>query len=170
MNLSPTPKWFYDSMHTLNNATMKLTKVSMALAAAEAILFNNGYPNVPVTINGTWLKRSHTFLNGVVTAVSLDTGKVVDAKILSQKCSCNFKSFVHSNEYSGNYIVNNRGMEVEEHSHTSAFGAAIADLGGPEEGSPFLPESLQLRVRFKQDFIVEKKIHMVNQVNKEDVP
>ncbi|GFV36282.1 uncharacterized protein TNCV_2233291 [Trichonephila clavipes] len=85
----------------------------MALAAAETI-FNNGLPDVPVAINGTWLKISYRFLNGVVTAVSLDTGKVVDAKILSQKCLCNFNSDVHSNECSANYIENCKGMEVEE--------------------------------------------------------
>ncbi|GFW28546.1 hypothetical protein TNCV_4860951 [Trichonephila clavipes] len=83
----------------------------MALAAAETI-FNNGY--VPVAINGTWLKISYIFLNGVVTAIGLDTGKVVDAKILSQKCLCNFNSDVHSNECSASYIENSWGMEVEE--------------------------------------------------------
>ncbi|GFW40749.1 hypothetical protein TNCV_4528381 [Trichonephila clavipes] len=86
----------------------------MALAAAETISFNSGYPNVPVAINDTWLKRSYNFLNGVVTAVSLDTGKVVDVKILSQKCLYNFNSDVHSDECSASYIVNSRGMEVEE--------------------------------------------------------
>ncbi|GFT47443.1 uncharacterized protein TNCV_3749891 [Trichonephila clavipes] len=70
MSLSPTPNWFYDSMHTLNNATEKVTKVSMALAAAETISFNNGCPNVPVAIDGTWQKRGHTSLNGGVTALS----------------------------------------------------------------------------------------------------
>ncbi|GFV95581.1 uncharacterized protein TNCV_4575821 [Trichonephila clavipes] len=62
----------------------------MALAAAETLSFNNGNPNVPVAIDGTWQKRGHTSLNGVATAVSVDTGKVVDAEILSRKCSCHF--------------------------------------------------------------------------------
>ncbi|GFV76624.1 transposable element Tcb2 transposase [Trichonephila clavipes] len=55
-----------------------------------------------------------TSLNGVVTAISLDTLKAVDAKILSRKCSCNFNSNVHSDEYSAGYIVNSRGVEVAE--------------------------------------------------------
>ncbi|GFS55291.1 uncharacterized protein TNCV_1626311 [Trichonephila clavipes] len=67
-----------------------------------------------------WLSMvPYIFLNGVVTAVSLDTGKVVDAKILSQKCSCNFNSDVHSNECSASYIENSRGMEIEEQNHGS---------------------------------------------------
>ncbi|GFS78880.1 uncharacterized protein TNCV_4341481 [Trichonephila clavipes] len=113
MNLPPPPKRFYESLHPLNNATEKVAKVSMALAAAEKLSFNNGNPNVPVAIDGTWQKRDHTSLNGVVTAVSVDTGKVVDAEILSRKCSCHFNGNLHSDECSANYLGNSGGMEVE---------------------------------------------------------
>ncbi|GFT60288.1 uncharacterized protein TNCV_4970991 [Trichonephila clavipes] len=77
MNLSSAPKCFYEPMDTLNNATEKVAKEYMALAAAETISFNNGGPNVPVAIVGTWEKRGQTYLNGVVmyTAISLDTGE-----------------------------------------------------------------------------------------------
>ncbi|GFW90966.1 uncharacterized protein TNCV_1758401 [Trichonephila clavipes] len=85
----------------------------MALAAAETLSFNNGNPNVPVAIDGTWQKRGHTSLNGVVTAISVDTGKVVDAEILSRKCSCHFNGNLHSDECSANYFGNSEGMEVE---------------------------------------------------------
>ncbi|GFU59388.1 uncharacterized protein TNCV_2299511 [Trichonephila clavipes] len=100
-------------LHALNNATEKVAKVSMALAAAETLSFNNGNPNVPVAIDGTWQKRGHTSLNGVVTAVSVDTGKVIDAEILSRKCSCHFNGNLHSDECSANYFGNSGGMEVE---------------------------------------------------------
>ncbi|GFS72064.1 uncharacterized protein TNCV_4213461 [Trichonephila clavipes] len=113
MNLPPPPKRFYESLHALNNATEKVAKVSMALAAAETLSFNNGNPNVPVAIDGTWQKRGHTSLNGVVTAVSVDTGKVIDAEILSRKCSCHFNGNLHSDECSANYFGNSGGMEVE---------------------------------------------------------
>ncbi|GFV25906.1 uncharacterized protein TNCV_3868731 [Trichonephila clavipes] len=113
MNLPPPPKRFYESLHALNNATEKVAKVSMALAAAETLSFNNGNPNVPVAIDGTWQKKGHTSLNGVVTAVSVDTGKVVDAEILSRKCSCHFNGNLHSDECSANYFGNSEGMEVE---------------------------------------------------------
>ncbi|GFX64249.1 uncharacterized protein TNCV_1499731 [Trichonephila clavipes] len=85
----------------------------MALAAAETLSFNNGNPNVPVAIDGTWQKRGHISLNGVVTAVSVDTGKVVDAEILSRKCSCHFNGNLHSDECSANYFGNSGGIEVE---------------------------------------------------------
>ncbi|GFS71125.1 uncharacterized protein TNCV_5049251 [Trichonephila clavipes] len=86
----------------------------MRLAAAEALSFNNGNPNVPVAIDGTWQKRGQTSLNVVVTAVSVNTGKVVDAEILSRKCSCHFNGSIHSDECSENYFGNSRGMEFEE--------------------------------------------------------
>ncbi|GFX34548.1 uncharacterized protein TNCV_3657861 [Trichonephila clavipes] len=86
MNLPPPPKRFYESLHALNNATEKVAKVSMALAAAETLSFNN---------------------------VSVDTGKVVDAEILSRNCSCHFNGNLHSDECSANYFGNSGGMEVE---------------------------------------------------------
>ncbi|GFY14394.1 uncharacterized protein TNCV_1021591 [Trichonephila clavipes] len=46
MNLPPPPKQFYESLHALNNATEKVAKVSMALAAAETLSFNNAYKAV----------------------------------------------------------------------------------------------------------------------------
>ncbi|GFU34445.1 uncharacterized protein TNCV_1991941 [Trichonephila clavipes] len=78
MNLPPPPKRFYESLHALNNATVKVAKVSMALAATETLSFNNGNSIVPVAIDGTGRKRGHTPLNDVVTAVNIDTGKVID--------------------------------------------------------------------------------------------
>ncbi|GFX84711.1 uncharacterized protein TNCV_725181 [Trichonephila clavipes] len=64
MNLASTPKWFYESMHTLNRATEKVAKVSVALAAAETISFNNGGPNVSVVIDGTWQEKGPYFSKG----------------------------------------------------------------------------------------------------------
>ncbi|GFV43676.1 uncharacterized protein TNCV_880021 [Trichonephila clavipes] len=58
-------------------------------------------------------KKGHTSLNGVVTAVSVDTGKVIDAEILSRKCSCHFNGNLHRDECSANYFGNSGGMEVE---------------------------------------------------------
>ncbi|GFY27465.1 uncharacterized protein TNCV_2070851 [Trichonephila clavipes] len=85
MNLPPPPKRFYESLHALNNATEKVAKVSMALAAAETLSFNN---------------------------VSVDTGKVIDAEILSRKCSCHFNGNLHSDECSANYFGNSWKLKV----------------------------------------------------------
>ena len=43
--------------------------------------------------DGTWQKRGHSSLNGVVTLLSSKTGKCFDYEVLSKKCkSCEFKS------------------------------------------------------------------------------
>ncbi|GFU89492.1 uncharacterized protein TNCV_626891 [Trichonephila clavipes] len=62
MNLLPPPKWFYESMHALNNVAEKVAKVSVALAAAETIPFNNGGPNIPVAMDGIWKKNGAILL------------------------------------------------------------------------------------------------------------
>ena len=36
--------------------------------------------------DGSWQKRGHSFLNGVVTLVASDTGKCVDYRVLSKHC------------------------------------------------------------------------------------
>ena len=39
-----------------------------------------------ISIDGTWQKRGHASHNGVVTVISLDSKKCLDAEILSDKC------------------------------------------------------------------------------------
>lgn len=58
-------------------------------AAIEAIVENYGNRDVAACFDGSWKKRGHTSLNGVVTVTSFDTAKVLDFKCLSKFCiSC----------------------------------------------------------------------------------
>ena len=42
-----------------------------------------------VTVDGRWQRRGYTLMNGVVVAVSVDMGKVLDIEVLSRFCkSC----------------------------------------------------------------------------------
>ena len=43
--------------------------------------------NVSVSIDGSWSSRGWTARNGVVTVVSIDTGKVLDVVYLSNSCT-----------------------------------------------------------------------------------
>ncbi|GFU52691.1 uncharacterized protein TNCV_3893431 [Trichonephila clavipes] len=70
MNLPPPPKRFYESLHALNNATEKIAKVSMALAAAETLSFNNGNPNVPVAIDALQ-EADHARIRKAEKAISM---------------------------------------------------------------------------------------------------
>ena len=46
-----------------------------------------------VSLDGTWQKRGHSSVNGVVTAISKETGKCVDVAVLSKDCkACQYWS------------------------------------------------------------------------------
>lgn len=49
----------------------------MKEAVEEAVVHNNGDRNVSAAFDGTWQKRVCTCLNGLVSAVSIGTGKVL---------------------------------------------------------------------------------------------
>ena len=42
--------------------------------------------NVGVSVDRTWQRKGFTSLNGVITAISIDSGKVLDVAILSKSC------------------------------------------------------------------------------------
>ena len=42
--------------------------------------------HVAAGFDGSWQKRSHSSLNGVVTGASLETGKVIDVECLKKYC------------------------------------------------------------------------------------
>ncbi|GFW41505.1 uncharacterized protein TNCV_465931 [Trichonephila clavipes] len=39
-----------------------------------------------VGVDGTWQKRGYSSLNGCVSAISVDSGKILDIEVLSQYC------------------------------------------------------------------------------------
>lgn len=58
----------------------------MRNAATEAVEENYGKNEIAAAFDGTWQKRGHTSMNGVVTVTSFDTGKVMDFECLSKFC------------------------------------------------------------------------------------
>ena len=43
--------------------------------------------DIGVSVDGTWQKKGSTSTNGVITAISVDSGKVLDVSILSKSCN-----------------------------------------------------------------------------------
>ena len=43
--------------------------------------------DIDASFDGTWQKRDYSSLNGVVTVISKDSGKCIDYRIMSKKCS-----------------------------------------------------------------------------------
>ena len=65
-------------------ATKNVAEKSMSDAALELRETEN--TDVGVSIDGTWQKRGFSSHNGVVTAISIDTGKVLDCEIMCRCC------------------------------------------------------------------------------------
>ncbi|XP_064470221.1 uncharacterized protein LOC135384970 [Ornithodoros turicata] len=48
---------------------------------------NDGFVECGVSVDGTWQKRGYSSLNGCVTALSIETGKVLDLEVMSSFCN-----------------------------------------------------------------------------------
>lgn len=86
MNLpKPTTKQSHHTK-TIAKYVQKVSEESMQAAAKEAVEENCGEikTDIPVALDGSWHKRGHTSLNGVITATSVDTGKVIDLECLTK--------------------------------------------------------------------------------------
>ena len=77
-------------------ADHKLFKLQHAAAAAKAVAITSikraaaeqkqHRQDCTVSVDGTWQKRGHASHNGVVTVISTDTGKCLDAEVMSNIC------------------------------------------------------------------------------------
>ena len=90
MNMPPpVAQKSYDKLsQKLGVAVEKVAKTSMIEAAVE-VKEKGGLTDVGVSFDGSWQRRGHSSLNGVGTAISVNTGKVLDCEVLSRHCkSC----------------------------------------------------------------------------------
>lgn len=73
-------------MKRLLKGTKQVSEASMRKAADEAVDANDGINEIAAAFDGTWQKRGHTSMNGVVTVTSFDNGKVLDYECFSKLC------------------------------------------------------------------------------------
>lgn len=90
-NFAPSAaKPFAKSSRTISKKVTNIAKKSMADAAGEIRNSKNAgendIVNCPVSCDGTWQKKGYSSQNGCITAISVDTGKVLDAEPLTQAC------------------------------------------------------------------------------------
>lgn len=71
------PSRFSPYVQVLGSTAKDLCYETMKDAVEVAVEVTEEVQNMPIAIDGTWQNRGHTSLNGVVTATSFDTGKVV---------------------------------------------------------------------------------------------
>lgn len=111
MNLPPPPQKFGKYNEFIGNIAEDVAIESMKNAIEEAVVENNNIRDLSVALDGSWQKRGHTSMNGVVTATSVDTGKVIGVAVMSKYCRCPNKK-EHSENCTANYSGNSGGMEV----------------------------------------------------------
>ena len=81
---------YSDHVKAICNAAQNVAKRSMENAVEELKEFyepeEDGFYNVGISADGTWRKRGFSSSFGVVTALSLLTGKAVDVEVMSKEC------------------------------------------------------------------------------------
>lgn len=100
-------------VNILLEAANKVCAASMKRAAEESVALNDGNRDICIAVDGSWQKRGHTSLNGLVTATNIDTGKVLDYEVLSKHCRCKRKcKNKHTDKCEANYAGVSGGMEA----------------------------------------------------------
>ena len=86
LNMPPSiTQHSYDNINkNLEVAAENIAKESMK-NTVEDIIEKEG-TDIKVSVDGTWQRRGLSSLNGVVAAVSVSTGKVIDIEIMSRHC------------------------------------------------------------------------------------
>lgn len=114
MNL-PKPARFNFYNNILGSVVKDVCSETMKEAAEEAVVHNDGDNNIAAVFDGTWQKRGYASMNGVVSAISVGTGKVMDVSILSKYCRCKdkLKNIHDDDKCFANYSGTSGGMEVE---------------------------------------------------------
>lgn len=80
----PSGNAFNEHVKVLSDVTTELAQEKMKSAAHEEADKHGN--ECGVSVDGTWQKRGHTSLSGVVAALSINSGKVLDVEVLSRNC------------------------------------------------------------------------------------
>ena len=122
MNLPPPPRLnrYHD---ILENSLTEVATTTMKRAVEESVKTCES-TDIAVAFDGTWHKRGHTSLNGVVTATSLENGKIIDVDCLTKHChgcktsknnhtcNINFEGYSGGMEAKGVLNIFNRSQEL----------------------------------------------------------
>lgn len=68
--------------------------------------------HIAAGFDGSWQKRGHTSLNGIVSATAFDTGKVLDIEIITKFCDICSRNSTTQHVCKKDYDGSSGGMEV----------------------------------------------------------
>jgi len=85
LNLPPPSSKFVKSNSAILDSLKIVSLGSLLNAVREAkLLNNNNSTDIIVACDGSWQKRGHTSLNGMISVTSIESGKVLDIKCLTK--------------------------------------------------------------------------------------
>ncbi|GFY09697.1 uncharacterized protein TNCV_3696591 [Trichonephila clavipes] len=98
----------------LLKATERVAQENINAALSE-IKGSNSFTKCGISIDGTWQRRGYSSLNGCVSAISVDTGKILDIEVMTQYCHICAKGNSQSSKHvCSNYKGSAGNMEVVE--------------------------------------------------------
>ena len=124
MGLQQPLRQFFKTYKAILPAVKEVAEESMLNAVNEAVIENNEAEidtDLAVSVDGSWQKRGHKSLNGIVSVISVDTGKVLDVQCLSKFCHgclkvepCDTEAVIkHRSVCLKNHIGSSGAMEAE---------------------------------------------------------
>ncbi|GFT22379.1 uncharacterized protein TNCV_3273591 [Trichonephila clavipes] len=103
---------FRNQERKLLKATESVAQENINAALGE-IKGSNSFTKCGISIAGTWQRRGYSSLNGCVSAISVDTGKILDIEVMTQYCHiCANGNSQSSKHVCSNYKGSAGNMEV----------------------------------------------------------
>ncbi|GFY20536.1 uncharacterized protein TNCV_211681 [Trichonephila clavipes] len=103
---------FRNQERKLLKATERVAQENINAALSE-IKGSNSFTKCGISIDGTWQRRGYSSLNGCVSAISVDTGKILDIEVMTQYCHrCAKGNSQSSKHVCSNYKGSAGNMEV----------------------------------------------------------
>ena len=116
---------FYKINKIVAAAVEDIAKETM-LDTANELLNNKESTDVGVSVDGAWKRRGYASLNGLVAAISINTGKVIDVESMSRYCrQCMLKENIRKSDHDQ--------YEIWYESHKSACKLNCAGSAGSME-------------------------------------
>ena len=72
--------------NNIRDSAKQIAERSMNNAAVELKRGKNMVIDIGVSLDGSWQRRGFSTMNGVVTAISIDTRKIIDIESMSRYC------------------------------------------------------------------------------------
>ncbi|GFX83071.1 uncharacterized protein TNCV_4986651 [Trichonephila clavipes] len=131
MNLPPPPTKFQRYYGILLEMVSKVSDASMKKAVEETVEMKNNNRDITAAFDGSWQKRGHTSLNGVISATSLETGHGDSPR--QDKIICSMQTLPRSSTHAQSHLeIPNRRKNVTKNGNGPSEGLFAEILYSPD--------------------------------------